>query len=61
MIGVSSLGSIYYPEKELSILLLMYKNKEYPERIIWKQFEDEINTSILRHYQFNIHYKLILE
>ncbi|KAF0771870.1 Uncharacterized protein FWK35_00017893 [Aphis craccivora] len=44
MIGVSSLGSIYYPEKELSILLLMYKNKECPERINWKQFEDEINT-----------------
>jgi len=61
MIGVSSLGSIYYPEKELSILLLMYKNKECPERINWKQFEDEINTSIVKHNQFNIHYKFILE
>lgn len=61
MIGVSSLGSIYYPENELSILLLMYKNKECPERINWKQFEDEINTSIVKHCQFNIHYKFILE
>lgn len=44
MIGISSLGSMYYPEAELSILLLMYKDKEFPERINWKQFEDEINT-----------------
>jgi len=51
MIGVSSLGSMYYPEAELSILLLMYKDKECPERINWKQFEDEINTGILKHYK----------
>lgn len=44
MIGVSSLRIMYYPEAELSVLLLMYKDKECPERIKWKQFEDEINT-----------------
>jgi len=44
MIGVSSLRIMYYPETELSVLLLMYKDKEFPERIKWKQFEDEINT-----------------
>ncbi|KAL5234089.1 hypothetical protein ACI65C_001499 [Semiaphis heraclei] len=44
MIGVSSLRLMYYPEAELSVLLLMYTDKESPERIKWKQFEDEINT-----------------
>jgi len=44
MIGVSSLRLMYYPESELSVLLLMYTDKECPGRIKWKQFEDEINT-----------------
>jgi len=52
MIGVSSLGKIYYPEKELSTLLLMYQDKECPERINWKQFEDEIDTGKVEYYIF---------
>ncbi|XP_026811180.1 uncharacterized protein LOC113552511 [Rhopalosiphum maidis] len=54
MIGVSSLGKIYYPEKELFTLLLMYKDKECPERINWKQFEDEINTGIVKRGRVNL-------
>jgi len=44
MIGVSSIHSLHYSEAELSLLLQMYKNKAHPERIQWKNFEDQINT-----------------
>lgn len=48
MMAVGSLYNLYYSESELSLLLLMYKDKVFPERVKWKNFVDEINTGIMK-------------
>lgn len=52
VIGIGSLHRLYYSELELSLLVQMYKDKDFPEKIRWKKFEDQINTGKIQNIVF---------